>query len=326
MKLFSASNLETLDKGCHCCDNCALVCQCNNPLEPMQFLKELEEVPNGNLVRRRQVSDSQRDSLNQKLLKYRKTLLPSNVKGAIHLNSAKRIYSKRGFTQNFGVVFVISVDSGQVLDYDFASKICVQCSKKKASFSKESEEFQLWYVTHQPDCTENHSGSSGAMEQDIARRIWNKSLAYNLHYNFMVCDGDSKAYNNVWDVYGACEDCNKWENIDKKTNEYKKWVESLAHEKWKSDHELGKADCARVMKLDCIGHVQKRMEKALRELRKKTTDKLNDGLSVGGKKHRLTDLCMDKLQYACPFVAIFNKRNSFNLIIYIFNLKYIYSI
>ena len=205
-------------------------------------------------------------------------------------------WSKRGFTTNFGVGLVISVDSGQVLDYDFASKICVQCSKKKASFSKESEEFQLWYVTHQPDCTENHSGSSGAMEQDIARRIWNKSLAYNLHYNFMVSDGDSKAYNNVWDVYGACEDCNKWENIDKKTNEYKKWVEFLAHEKWKSDHELGKADCARVMKLDCIGHVQKRMGKALRELRKKTTGKLNDGSSVGGKKHRLTDLSMDKLQ------------------------------
>ena len=42
--------------------------------------------------------------------------------------------------------------------------------------------------------------------------------------------------------------------------------------------------------------MQKRMGKALRELRKKTTGKLNDGSSVGGKKHRLTDFCMDKLQ------------------------------
>lgn len=205
-------------------------------------------------------------------------------------------WSKRGFTANFGVGFVISVDSGQVLDYDFASKICVPCSMKKAKFSKESDEFQLWYATHKPNCTENHSASSGAMEQDIAKRIWNKSLAYNLHYKFMVCDGDSKAYYKVWDIYGACKKCNKWENIDKKNSEYKKWVESLAHEKWKSDHELGKADCARVMKLDCIGHVQKRMGKALRELRKKSSGKLKDGSGVGGKKHRLTDLCIDKLQ------------------------------
>ena len=33
-----------------------------------------------------------------------------------------------------------------------------------------------------------------------------------------------------------------------------------------------------------------------------------------------------KYGYACPFVAIFNKRNSFNLIINRFNLKYIYLI
>ena len=81
----------------------------------------------------------------------------------------------------------------------------------------------------------------------------------------MVCDGDSKAYNNVCDVYGCCEDCNKWERMDKKTNEYKKWVDSLAHEKWKSDHELSHANCPRVMKLDCIGHVQKRVGTALHE-------------------------------------------------------------
>ena len=36
-------------------------------------------------------------------------------------------WSKRGFTANFGVGFVISVDTGQVLDYGFASKFCLQC-------------------------------------------------------------------------------------------------------------------------------------------------------------------------------------------------------
>ena len=53
---------------------------------------------------------------------------------------------------------------------------------------------------------------------------------------------------------------------------------------------MGGIPCSREVEM------QKRMGKALRELRKKTTGKLNDGSSVGGKKHRLTDLCMDKLQ------------------------------
>jgi len=110
---------------------------------------------------------------------------------------------KQGFTANFGVSFVISVDSGQVLDYGFASKICLQCSREKEQVSKNSEEFRNWYATHSSNCTENHTGSSEAMEKDIARRLWSNSLAYNLRYKYMVCDGNSKAYNSVWDVYGA---------------------------------------------------------------------------------------------------------------------------
>ena len=46
---------------------------------------------------------------------------------------------------------------------------------------------------------------------------------------------------------------------------------------------------------DCIGHVQKRMGTHLRELRKKQP-KLKDGKSVNGRKHRLTDKTLDKIQ------------------------------
>jgi hypothetical protein len=34
-------------------------------------------------------------------------------------------WSKRGYTANFGVDFVISVETGEVLDYDFESKLCI---------------------------------------------------------------------------------------------------------------------------------------------------------------------------------------------------------
>ena len=131
-------------------------------------------------------------------------------------------WSKRGFTTNLGVGFVISADSGQVLDYGFASKICVQCSRKKQKISEQFDEFRTWYASHSAYCTENHAGSSGIMEKEIARRIWSNSLSYNLRYKFVICDGDRKAYNGVWDIYGSCDDCNKWENMDKKSNQCKK--------------------------------------------------------------------------------------------------------
>ena len=49
-------------------------------------------------------------------------------------------------------------------------------------------------------------------------------------------------------------------------------------------------------KLDCIGHVQKKLGTALRELKKKTKGKLNGGKAIGGKGHRLSDKTIDKLQ------------------------------
>ena len=44
-------------------------------------------------------------------------------------------------------------------------------------------------------------------------------------------------------------DCEKWENIDKFSVEYKKWHESKGYVEWKERHESGKADCSRVTKL-----------------------------------------------------------------------------
>ena len=41
-------------------------------------------------------------------------------------------WAKRGFTSLIGVVFVISVGTGEVLDYEILSKECQQCSIRKA--------------------------------------------------------------------------------------------------------------------------------------------------------------------------------------------------
>lgn len=50
-------------------------------------------------------------------------------------------------------------------------------------------------------------------------------------------------------------------------------------------------------KLECVGHVQKRMGGRLRKLRRDMKGKiLSDGLKIGGKKGRLTDAVIDSLQ------------------------------
>ncbi|CAB3997757.1 Hypothetical predicted protein [Paramuricea clavata] len=90
---------------------------------------------------------------------------------------------------------------------------------------------------------------------------------------------------SIWHTYGCCDDCKKWEKIDK--FEYRKWRESKDYEVWKESHESGKAKCARVSKLDCVGHVQKRMGTHLLELRKKEP-KLKDGKNISERQQTPT--------------------------------------
>jgi hypothetical protein len=161
---------------------------------------------------------------------------------------------------------------------------------------KESNEYKEWYTKHKPNCGKNYEGSSGNMEVSIAEELWKRSLDFKMRYKYIVCDGDSKAYTSVWDVYGCCKTCEKYERMDRQSKEYGKWVESKAYTKWKKDHEEENDVCHHVKKLDCISHVQKLLGTALRELKKKTKGKLKDRKSVGRKGHRLSDKTIDKLQ------------------------------
>ena len=92
------------------------------------------------------------------------------------------------------IVFEETIPSGHwpipffsVYDYGFASNICVQCiylslfQDKNKNTPKSLiglERGMLRTVLIQ--CTQNRTGSSGAMKKDTVRRIWNNSLSYNL--------------------------------------------------------------------------------------------------------------------------------------------------
>ncbi|CAB4031013.1 Hypothetical predicted protein [Paramuricea clavata] len=205
-------------------------------------------------------------------------------------------WSKRGFTANYGVGIVISADTGEVLDYVVLSKVCELC-KATEKHKSNPEKYQEWKDAHAASglCQKNYNGSSPAMEKEAARILWSRSVdKHKFRHIDMVCDGDSKAYGEVWDIYGVCDDCEKYENMDKQSAEYQKWLKSKAHATWEREHSTSNENCHRVSKLDCVGHVQKRMGKNLIALSGKS--KLADGKPVGGRAGRLTRPMIDKLQ------------------------------
>uniref|UniRef100_A0A1B6JDH1 Mutator-like transposase domain-containing protein n=1 Tax=Homalodisca liturata TaxID=320908 RepID=A0A1B6JDH1_9HEMI len=111
--------------------------------------------------------------------------------------------------------------------------------------------------THGDGCIANFEGSSGAMEVAGAVAIFQRSQAlYEARYLEYLGDGDSKAYSSVCEAkpYG---------------------------------------DTA-ITKIECIGHVQKRMGSRLKNLKAKTKT-LPDGSRLGGK-NKLTDSAIIQLQ------------------------------
>ena len=61
--------------------------------------------------------------------------------------SFDRTWVKRGFTSLTGVFFVLSVDTGEILDYHVLSKSCQTCTLKKGCCNYD-DEFEQWQIEH----------------------------------------------------------------------------------------------------------------------------------------------------------------------------------
>lgn len=161
------------------------------------------------------------------------------------LISCDGTWQKRGFSSLFGAVFIITYETGKVIDYLVMSKHCSGCNHWEKR-DKLSDEYKEWKSHHK--CDANFSGSSGAMEPRGAVTLFKRSLDHNIHYTNLISDGDSKTL-------------------------------SLLHQEMPYGPELKN----QVQKLDCIGHVQKRMGTALCNLKVQYRgQKLSDGKTIGG--------------------------------------------
>ena len=153
-------------------------------------------------------------------------------------------WQRRGYSLLNGVFAAISWTTGKVVDIHTSSKHCHHCSLSAAKLESGKISPALharWKEEHQKLCSANTNQSSPG---EAARILWCRSFeTRKLRYTTYIGDGDCKFFNEVCTAkpYG---------------------------------------DLA-VVKEECVGHVQKRMGKALRDRKKILKgQKLSDGKGI----------------------------------------------
>ncbi|CAF1659817.1 unnamed protein product [Adineta ricciae] len=206
-------------------------------------------------------------------------------------------WKKRGFVSHYGIVFVIELESGLALDYEVLSTRCEKCEKNKRE--RTARDFRSWFVKHKDVCEQNWDGTAKGMEVEGARRLFERSVDKGFRYKWLICDGDSSAYEAVKRTY-IVEDTDEEspqqnpneEDVDDSEDEY-----SDANDNDQTNETTrGDVEQDLVVKEDCINHVQKRVTSRLKDIRTKysrlefrsrssTTDRQKS--SARSKKHRI---------------------------------------
>ena len=84
-------------------------------------------------------------------------------------------WSRRGYTANHGIGFVISAATGKVLDYKVISKVCNTCIQKKSSLNE--HDFEQWAENH--TCRGSFGGSSASMKMRGRSRVGVRTTPFN---------------------------------------------------------------------------------------------------------------------------------------------------
>ena len=110
-------------------------------------------------------------------------------------------WQRRGYSSRNGVVSVISMKTGKILDVESMNKTCKACCLNENLMNNDPVAYNAWKENHK--CTFNYQGTAGGMEPEGAKRIWERSVAKrNVRSVKFYGDGDSKAY----DIGGGVTD------------------------------------------------------------------------------------------------------------------------
>ena len=94
-----------------------------------------------------------------------------------------------------GITFVISIDTGCILNYIVKTK--KQCQECKSNCNATEE----WKEKHEKTCCINHIRNSGVMEADgVIQMFLNSSDMRNLKYTTYVGDGNSNSFGCVFET------------------------------------------------------------------------------------------------------------------------------
>lgn len=164
-------------------------------------------------------------------------------------------WKKRGFKSLFGISSVIGYYTGKIVDVAMRSSYCKSCAQMNPK--KGTIEYDDWLQKHSEVCRINHNNSSGQMEVDGIKEMFQRSESlHNVKYINYIGDGDTKTYKNICDAkpYGD----------------------------------------VMIVKKECINHVQKRMGSRLRAIKKQRT---TAGKTLGGKGRLTDKLINELTKY-----------------------------
>ena len=200
-------------------------------------------------------------------------------------------WAKRGSRSLFGAAFAVAVETNEIIDVGTKSKLNEAIAF--APMKESSDKFKEHKAKENSEAV--FEDSSGAMEKEICKDIFNRSKEIGLQYTDLLGDGDSKDYSEVKGIYGMCDECKKYEEKTKEDKE--KFDTSKKRLQFWQKHRDKQIKCNRGNKVECINHVDKRCGTALRDLRDAWRGhKLPDGKAIGGKKNHLTELDIKTLQ------------------------------
>ena len=98
-------------------------------------------------------------------------------------------WQRRGFASLNGVVTVISVENGKILDTETICKLCTACNAKEKLKEDDLAPYDLWKNNH--ECSVNYTGSAPNIEPVAAKRIFERSVEkYGLRNMDYYGDGD----------------------------------------------------------------------------------------------------------------------------------------
>ena len=176
------------------------------------------------------------------------------------------------------------------------NKYCHRCVQMKKQLPEEA--FDAWQQQHDEkgECSANFDGPSSEMERIAVKDLFQSSLQHKLIYKWLVGDGDSKCFLDVWDCYGVCDLCLEHKDLLTKRSspDYQSWNETDSFHVWQNAHNSD-WQCKAVIKIDCIQHIGKNFRKKLEDLAV-VGAKAPDGKSMTRGKHRLRPEARVRLQ------------------------------